>query len=154
MHQFQRPAIRLWLPVLMLSLLLLCGWLAARRVRAFEMIALALMVYVVISAVVSVAEIAVTPDGLLIDRLLLPMRFIPWEAVERVVVYARSTGQVDAHIEITTIGVQKGLSPLNRLPGLLYGLGMLQTIIITPETVTGYDTLMAELEGHTYVVWR
>lgn len=138
----------------MLSMLLLCGWLAAPRIGPLELIALVLMVYVVISAVVSVAEIAVTPDGLLIDRLILPMRFVPWEAIDRVVVYARSTGQVDAHIEITTIGVQKGLSPLNRLPGLLYGLGLLQTIIITPETVTDYDILMTELEAKSYVRWR
>ncbi len=138
----------------MLGMLLLCGWLAAPRIGSLELIALVLMVYVVISAVVSVAEIAVTPDGLLIDRLMLPMRFVPWEAIDRVVVYARSTGQVDAHIEITTIGVQKGLSPLNRLPGLLYGLGLLQTIIITPETVTDYDILMTELEAKSYVRWR
>ncbi len=153
-HRFTRPGIRIWLPLLMLGLLLLCVWLIAPKIGIIGFVALLFLVYVAISSLVSVCEIVVVDEGLIIDRLLLPERFVPWDAVDRVIVFARAPGDVDTHIEIASIGVHEGLSPLNRLPGLVYGHGFRQTIIITPDAVEDYDVLMTALETYTHVTWR
>ncbi len=153
-HRFTRPGIRLWLPLVMLSVLALCGWLVAPHIGIFELVALLLLAYVTVSALVSVCEIIVVEDGLIVNRLLLPERFIPWEAIDRVIVFAHAPDGMDTHFEVASIGVYEGLSPLNRLPGLLYGQGFRQTIIVTPDAVEGYDTLMTALEANTRVVWH
>jgi hypothetical protein len=99
-----------------------------------------------------VCEITVVDAGLLIDRLLLPERFIPWNAIDRVIVYSHQDGQIDTAIEIASIGVYEGLSPLNRLPGLMYGQGLRQTIVITPDALEDYKTLLETLEEHCRVI--
>lgn len=153
-HRFKRPAIRLWLPLVMLIVVGLCGWLVTPRLGVFEFLGLLFLLYVAISALVAVAEIAVVPGGLVINRLLLPRRFVPWDAVDRVIVFARASGEEDTHIEIASIGMYGGLSPLNRLPGLVYGQGFQQTIIITPDAIEDYDTLLVALETNCRVYWR
>lgn len=153
-HQFKRPGIRIWLPVTMLLLLLLCGWAIAPRIRIPEFLAFLFMLYVAISALVSVGEIDVVEQGLVINRLLLPERFVPWDAINRVLVYTQPDDSVGARIEVTSISFYEGLSPLNRLPGLVYGQGFRQTIILTPDTVENYEVLLAELEAHSPISWR
>jgi len=153
-HRFKRPGIRLWLPVTMLLLLALCGWAIAPRVRIPEFLAFLFMLYVAISALVSVGEIVVVEPGLIINRLLLPERFVPWDAINRVLVYTREDEEVGARIEVTSISFHEGLSPLNRLPGLVYGQGFRQTIILTPDTVEDYEVLLAELEARSPIYWR
>ena len=154
LHRYRRPGIRLSLPLVMLAVIVACSWLIAPRVRVIEFLALLFLVYVAISALVSVCEIVVVDEGLVINRLLLPERFVPWDAVNRVIVFAHASGEVDTHIEIASISVHEGLSPLNRLPGLVYGQGFRQTIIITPDTVENYDVLMTALEEHSHVYWQ
>jgi hypothetical protein len=144
----------LWLPVLMFVIVLLCGWLAAPRIRLAEFLVLLFLVYVAISALVSVCEIAVIEEGLIIDRLLLPERFVPWDAIDRVVVFSYSEDQVGAEIEVASIGVYEGLSVLNRLPGLVYWQGFRQTIIITPDALENYARLMETLSERCPVVRR
>jgi hypothetical protein len=153
-HRFRRPGIRLWLPVTMLVLTLLCVWLAAPRIKMVEFVALLFLLYVAISSLVSVCEIVVIDEGLVINRLLLPERFVPWNAIDRVVVFAREGGQTGAQLEIASIGIYEGLSPLNRLPGLVYGQGFRQTIIITPDALEDYDLLLGRLEECCVVVRR
>jgi hypothetical protein len=153
-HRFKRPAIRLWLPVVMLIVVLLCGWLAAPRIRLTEFLMLLFLVYVAISALVSVCEIAVIEEGLIIDRLLLPERFVPWNAIDRVVVFSYSEDQTGAEIEVASIGIYEGLSLLNRLPGLVYWQGFRQTIIITPDALEDYTRLMETLNERCPVVRR
>lgn len=153
-HRFKRPALRLWLPLIMLVMVGLCGWFISPTVGVFEFLGLLFLLYVAISALVAVAEIAVTEDGLLINRMLLPKRLVPWEDIDRVIVFAQASGETDTHIEIASISVYEGLSPLNRLPGLVYGQGFRQTIMITPDAIEDYDTLLAELEEHCVVIWR
>jgi hypothetical protein len=152
-HRFLRPGIRLWLPMVMLTSLLACGWLITPRIGPFELVALALSIYVTISAVVSVAEISVTREGLIVNPLLMRKRFLPWNAIDRVIVYAHAPKGATDHIEVASIGVVRGLSILNRLPGLVYGQGFHQTVIVTPDAIEDYDTLLTALEGHTHVFW-
>ncbi|HEC22434.1 MAG TPA: hypothetical protein ENI95_05915 [Chloroflexi bacterium] len=152
-HRFKRPAIRLWLPVTMLGLLGLCGWLVAPRIRLLEFVVLLFLLYVTISALVAVAEIAVIDEGLLINRLLLPERFVPWSAIDRVVILSHGD-EAGARLEIASIGIYEGLSPLNRLPGLVYGQGFRQTIIITPDALEDYETLIEVLMEHCAVIRR
>lgn len=151
-HRFTRPGIRLWLPVTMVISLLLCAATLVRDIRPIEVLALIFLLYLAISTLVSICEIAVVKEGLLIDRLLLPDRFVPWNAIHRVVVFSREDSQADAAIEITSISFYEGLSPLNRLPGLVYGQGFRQTIVITPDALEDYDTLLRKLEQHCTVV--
>lgn len=151
-HRFTRPGIRLWLPVTMVLSLLLCAATLVRDIRPIEVLALIFLLYLAISTLVSVCEIAVVGEGLLIDRLLLPDRFVPWNAIDRVIVFSREDGQADVAIEITSISLYEGLSPLNRLAGLAYGQGFRQTIVITPEALEGYDTLLRMLEQHCTVI--
>jgi hypothetical protein len=153
-HRFTRPGIRVWLPVLMMFILLACGWVAAPQVGVLEVVGLLLVLYVTVSALVSVCEITVTEDGLLINRLLLRKRFLPWNAIDRVIVFSHTGGGPDTHIEMASIGVYEGLSPLNRLPGLVYGQGFRQTIMVTPDAIEDYDVLMAALEAHCPIYWR
>lgn len=153
-HRFKRPSIRLWLPLVMLIAVTLCGWLITPEVGVFEFLALLFLLFVVISALVAVAEIAVLEQGLLINRVLLPRRFVPWHAIDRVLVYAHGSGELDTHIEIASISVYEGLSPLNRLPGLVYGQGFRQTIMITPDAIEDYDVLLTALEANCRVIWR
>lgn len=147
-HPFTRRGIRLWLPLMMAALILICGWIAAPRIGLFEFIIFIFLFYVVISAMVSVCEITVIKEGLIIDRLMLPERFVPWNAIDRVVVFEPGES---AQLELASIGMFEGLSPLNRLPGLVYGQGFRQTIIITPDTVDDYDELLATLNSHCQV---
>lgn len=153
-HRFTQPSIRLWLPLIALAELLLCGLLTIPRPRPLEVAALLLLLYVAISAVVSVGEITVTHNGLVIKRLLLPERFVPWEAIDRVVVFSPSPRGHEAHFEIASIGCRRGLSPLNRLPGLAYGQGLRQTIMITPDALENYDELLGALMQHCPVIWQ
>jgi hypothetical protein len=138
----------------MIMLIALCGWLVTPRLRIMGFITFLFLVYVAISSLVAVCEIAVVADGLVIDRLLLPARFVPWDAVNRVIIYTRPGGEVDTHVEIASLSVYEGLSVLNRLPGLVYGQGFRQTIIITPDTIEDYDTLLVALEEHCHVFWQ
>jgi hypothetical protein len=151
-HRFTRPGIRLWLPIIMAILLFLCATFLINDIRPFEVLALIFLLYLAISAIISLCEITVVNEGLFIYRLLSPERFVPWSAVDRVLVFSQDDGQVDAAIEITSIGLYEGLSPLNRLPGLVYGQGFRQTIIITPDALEDYDTLLSALERHCTVV--
>lgn len=153
-HRFKRPAIRLWLPLTMFVMIFICGWLITPRIGPFEIIALVMLLYVVISALVAVAEIVVLEDGLLINRVLLPKRFIPWDGIDHVLVYAHGDSRTDTHVEIASISVYEGLSPLNRLPGLVYGQGFRQTIMITPDAIEDYDVLLTALEANCRVYWR
>jgi hypothetical protein len=153
-HRFIRPGIRIWLPVLMVVLIFLCGWVVAPRVGVIEFIALLFLIYVAVSSLVSVCEIAVIDEGLVIDRLLLPERFVPWNAIDRVVVFTREDGQTGAQLEFASIGLYEGLSPLNRLPGPVYGQGFRQTIIITPDALEDYDLLLEHLSEQCAVVRR
>jgi hypothetical protein len=91
---------------------------------------------------------------MIIDRLLLPERFVPWSAVDRVVVFSQEQEQGGVQIEIASIGFYEGLSPLNRLPGPVYGQGFRQTIIITPDAIRDYDVLLSQLQAHCAVVRR
>lgn len=153
-HRFTRPQIRIWLPLAMIGLLLLCGWLITPRIGIIEVIALVFLIYVAISALVAVAEISVVEEGLIISRLLLPKRYVPWNAIDRTVVFAYENGQTGVSLEVASIGLYEGLSPLNRLPGLVYGQGLRQTIIITPDALEDYDLLLGTLEQHCAVVRR
>jgi len=153
-HRFTRPQIRVWLPLVMLGALLLCGWLIAPRVGIVEALALLFLVYVAISALVTVAEISVVEHGLIISRLLLPKRYVPWHAIDRTVVFGYENGQTGLSLELASIGLYEGLSPLNRLPGLVYGQGWRQTIIITPDALEDYDLLLLSLEQHCAVIRR
>lgn len=138
----------------MLLVVGLCGWLITPDVGILEFLALLFLLYVSISALVAVAEISVVEDGLIINRVLLPRRFVPWDAINRVIVFAHSSGEMDTHIEIASISVYEGLSPLNRLPGLAYGQGFRQTIMITPDAIEDYDVLLTALQTHCHVTWR
>lgn len=144
-HRFKRPAIRLWLPLFMISLIILCGWLAAPRIRLTEFVALLFMIYVAISSLVTVSELSVITGGLLINRLLLPERYVPWSAIDRVIVFSQGGEGISARLEVASIGIYEGLSPLNRLAGPVYRQGLRQTIIISPDTIEDYDTLIAAL---------
>lgn len=138
----------------MLVLLSFCGWIITPKIRVVEFLALIFLVYVAISSLIAVCEIAVVDDGLIIDRLILPERFVPWGAVNRVHVYAHDNGDVNTAIEITSISFHEGLSPLNRLPGLVYGQGFRQTIVITPDAIENYEQLLVALEEHCVVIWH
>lgn len=151
-HRFTRPGVRLWLPITMVLSLLLCAATLVRDIRPIEILALIFLLYLATSTLVSICEVAVVREGLLIDRLLFPDRFVPWSAVDRVIVFAREDGQANAAIEITSISLYEGLSPLNRLPGLVYGQGFRQTIVITPDALEDYDTLLRMLEQHCTVI--
>jgi hypothetical protein len=118
------------------------------------MLALLFLTYVAISAMVTVVEITVVKDGLIIHRLVLPQRFVPWDAIDRVVIHTYEDGHSGMHLEIASIGLYEGLSPLNRLPGPVYGQGLRQTIMITPEALEQYSLLVATLERHCAVVRR
>lgn len=153
-HHFRKPHIRLWLPLIMLAMLVGCIALAAPTIKPIELAGVVFLLYVAVSALVSVGEIVVREDGLVIDRLLLPARFVPWSAIDRIVVYAHEDGQRNISLEIASIGMYEGLSPLNRLPGLLYGQGLRQTILIMPEAIENYDALLSALQEHCLVVRR
>ena len=151
-HPFRKPHIRLWLPIIMLGMLVVCIALAAPVIRPIEFVGGLFLLYVAISALVSVGEIVVLENGLIIDRLLFPERYVPWSAIDRVIVYAHEDGQRDFHLEIASIGIYEGLSPLNRLPGLIYGQGWRQTILISPDALEDYDDLLRALEAHCSVI--
>jgi hypothetical protein len=151
-HPFRKPHIRLWLPLIMLGMLFACIVLAAPTIRPIELVGVLFLLYVAISALVSVGEITVLENGLIIHRLLLPERTIPWSAIDRVLVYTHEDGQRDVHVEIASIGIYEGLSPLNRLPGLIYGQGLRQTIVISPDALEDYDDLLKALEEHCTVI--
>lgn len=151
-HPFRKPRIRLWLPLMMLGMLVSCIVFAAPIIRPMELVGVLFLLYVAISALVSVGEITVLEDGLVINRLLFPVRTIPWSAIDRVVVYTHDDGQRDIRLEIASIGIYEGLSPLNRLPGLIYGQGLRQTMLISPDTLEDYDDLLQALEEHCLVI--
>lgn len=151
-HRFTHPEIRLWLPLLMVGLVALCSWIVAPRFGVVEVLALVFLTYVAISAVVTVVEISVIPEGLIIHRMVLPQRFVPWDAIDRIVVYAYQNGQSGMRLEIASIGIYEGLSPLNRLPGPVYGQGLRQTIMLSPDALEDYSRLLHALEAHCAVV--
>ncbi len=153
-HRFRRPGIRIWLPLTVFTVVLVCGGLTATRMRLLEIVGLLFLLYVAISSLVSVSEIAVIKEGLLVDRLLLPVRFVPWSAIDRVVVFSQGDEETGFELEIASIGIFEGLSPLNRLPGLVYGQGFRQTLIITPDALEDYDRLLETLHAHCHVFER
>lgn len=153
-HRFTQPRIRLWLPVVFGTGLLMCGLLVVPSPGPLGLLGLAVLLYVAISALVAVGEITVLDDGLIIDRLLLPQRFVPWSAVERVVVYSKTRHEIGMRLEVASIGVAGGLSPLNRLPGLAYGQGFRQAIMISPDALQDYETLLVSLEAHCPIIWQ
>jgi hypothetical protein len=151
-HRFTRPHIRLWLPVIMFGLLAFCGWVLGPRFGVLELLALVFVAYVATSALVTVVEISVIEEGLIIHRLILPKRFVPWDAIDRMVVHSYQNGETGVYLEVASIGLYEGLSPLNRLPGPVYGQGLRQTFIITPDTLEDYDSLLEVLEERVVVV--
>lgn len=151
-HRFTRPQIRLWLPLLMFGMLAFCGWVLGPRFGVLELLALVFVAYVVISALVTVVEITVIEEGLIIHRLILSRRFVPWDAIDRMVVHSYQNGETGVYLEVASIGLYEGLSPLNRLPGLVYGQGLRQTFIIAPDTLEDYDLLLEVLEERVVVL--
>jgi hypothetical protein len=151
-HRFTHPHIRLWLPVIMFGLLAFCGWVLGPRFGILELLALVFVACVVTSALVAVVEITVVEEGLIIHRLILPKRFVPWDAIDRMVVHSYQNGETGVYLEVASIGLYEGLSPLNRLPGLVYGQGLRQTFIITPDTLEDYDSLLEVLEERVVVL--
>jgi len=151
-HRFTRPRIRLWLPLLMWGLVILCASASLPRIRVVEVLGLFLVVGIAISAMVPICEITVTQSGLIIHRLVLRDKFIPWNAIDRVLVYRGDDTTSSSHrFEITSIGIFEGLSLLNLLPGLLYGQGLRQTIIVVPDVIQDYDGLIDALARHCAV---
>jgi hypothetical protein len=138
----------------MLGMLAICGWLIAPKIGVIELLALVFVLYVSISALVTVAEITVIEEGLIIHRLLLPKRFVPWNAIDRTVVYTYQNGETGVHLEVASIGLYEGLSPLNRLSGPVYGQGLRQTIIITPDALEDYEQLLETLQNRVVVLRR
>ncbi|GAB4469602.1 MAG: hypothetical protein Kow00124_04920 [Anaerolineae bacterium] len=136
------------------AVVMLCGGLTATRMRLLEILGLLFLLYVAVSSLVSVSEITVVKEGLLVDRLLLPVRFVPWSAIDRVVVFSQGEEETGVELEIASIGIFEGLSPLNRLPGPMYGQGFRQTLIITPDALEGYDRLLETLRAHCHVFDR
>ncbi len=153
-HSFTKPGIRLWLPVIMLATLVACSLMLVPGFGLIRVALLVLLGYVAICAVVSVCEITVVDGGLIIDRLLLPTRFVPWNAIDRVIVYSYRDGEIDTQIEVASVSFHEGLSPLNRLPGLVYGQGFRQTIVLTPDALEDYDVLLVALEAHCPITWH
>jgi hypothetical protein len=151
-HRFLKPRIRYLLPIVMIAVLAVCAATIPPRIRFFELAAFVGLAYIAISSLVSVCEITVTTKGLIIYRLLLPLRFIPWDAIDRVIVLSREGASDDYAIEIATIGIYEGLSPLNRLPGILYGQGTRQTIIATPDALEDYDRLIENLSEYCTII--
>lgn len=151
-HSFTRPRIRFTLPILMLGIVLACAATIPPKIRVFEVIGFGLLMYVVVSTLVSVCELKVVESGLIINRLLLPPKFAPWDAIERVIVLSHEDSSNGVQIEIATIGFYEGLSPLNRLPGLVYGHGFRQTIVVLSDAVENYDALIDSLKRHCIVV--
>lgn len=147
-HRFIRPRIRLWLPLLMWGSFLGCAALILPQVRAVELIGLIIVLGLMISAMVPVCEITVTKHGLIIHRLILREKFIPWSAVDRVIIFGNLDRTTPYHFEVASIGIYEGLSHLNYLPGLLYGQGWRQTIIVLPDSVENYDVLIKNLSAH------
>jgi hypothetical protein len=153
-HRFSRPYIRLSLPLTMFVMLAICGWVIGPRIGVIELLALIFLLYVAVSALVTVAEITVIEEGLIIHRVVLPKRFVPWDAIDRTIVYTYQNGETGVHIEMATIALYEGLSPLNRLPGPVYGQGLRQTIVITPDALDDYETLLTALEQRCVVLRR
>ncbi len=135
----------------MWSLVLVCAMTIPPRVRLIEIAAFILVIYIAISAMVPVCEITVTEHGLIIHRLILRERFVPWSAIDRVLIFGHEALPARDSFEVTSIGIYEGLSPLNRLPGLLYGQGLRQTIIVMPDAIEGYDQLIDALSHHCAV---
>lgn len=151
-HRFTHPEVRLWLPVLMIGMLAACAWIVAPQVGILDLLALLFLSYVAISATVTVVEITVVEEGLIIQRLVLPRRFVPWSAIDRILVFSYEDGKTGMRLEFASIGLYEGLSPLNRLPGPVYGQGLRQTIMITPEALENYNLLLEALEEHCAVM--
>ena len=150
-HRFTRPRIRLWLPMVMWGVVLVCAALTFPQIRAIEFIGLIIVLAIAVSAMVPVCEITVTESGIVVHRLVLRERFIPWSAIDRVLILGNIDNNSSYRFEITSIGIYEGLSPLNLLPGLLYGQGWRQTIIVLPEAIQDYDKLIKNLSDHCAV---
>ncbi len=135
----------------MLGIVLVCAATIPPQIRVFEVIVFALLTYVAVSTLVSVCELKVVESGLIINRLLMPPKFTPWDVVERVIVLSHEDRNSGVQIEIATIGFYKGLSPLNRLSGLVYGHGFRQTIVILSDAIENYDALIDSLKRHCIV---
>lgn len=151
-HYFTRRRVRFLLPLVMFGAVLLCALSIPPQVRPFEVLALLSLIFIAISTLVSVCELTVVETGLIINRLVLPAKFTPWDAIERVSVMAHENTRSGVQIEIATIGFYEGLSPLNRLPGLVYGNGFRPTIVILRDAIEDYDSLIDSLARHCLVV--
>lgn len=151
-HPFSRRRVRVLLPTVML--LVVGGCLASipPRIRPVEVIVLLIVAYLAISAVVSICEFSVSESGLIVNRPLFPERFIPWDAIERVLIFSHHDRDGGHRLEVVSIGLYGGLSPLNRLPGLAYGQGFRETLVILSDSIEGYDALLEAIESHCVVI--
>jgi hypothetical protein len=130
-------------------------WIAIPRLGPIDVLGVIVVLYAAVSVMVSLSEVTVLRDGLLIQRLALPERFVPWNAIDRVIVYARPSKSPGQGFEFLSIGLYEGLSLLNRLPGIVYGQGSRrQTVVVTSDTVEDYPALLAALETHCHVERR
>src|SRR5258706_7356499 len=142
-HQFTKQRIKVLLPISMLGIVVACGFSIPPQIRPIEIIAFIALIFVVISAYVPICEVDVLESGLIVRRILFPKRHVPWSSIDRVLIYRHCNKDGKVIVELTSIGLYEGLSPLNRLPGLLYGQGLRQTIVVTPDSVKGYDQLIS-----------
>jgi hypothetical protein len=138
-----------------LMVLVIWLWIAAPRLGPIDVLGLVVVLYAAVSVMVSLSEVTVLGDGLLVRRLALPERFVPWNAIDRVIVYAPHGKPPGQGFEFVSIGLYEGLSPLNRLPGMVYGQGARrQTVVVTSDTVEDYPALLAALAKHCHVERR
>lgn len=150
-HQFTKQRIKILLPLSMIGILAACGISIPPQIRPMEIVGFCAVVYIAISAFVPICEVDVTSEGLVIRRILLPKRHIPWSAIDRVLIFMHKNAAGKTTIEITSIGMYEGLSAINRLPGILYGQGLRQTVVVTPDSIKGYYQLIECLSSHCAV---
>jgi hypothetical protein len=129
-----------------------CGAIIPPKIRPLEIVAFVSLVYIAICGLVSVCELTVVERGLIIGRLLSRSKFVPWDAVERVLVFSHHDRETGVQMEVMSIGIYEGLSLLNLLPGLVYGQGFRQTIIVLPDVVDEYEVLLDALKRHCMVI--
>jgi hypothetical protein len=154
-HPFRLRRLRLWLPLMHLMVLVVWLWIATPQPGPVDVLGLVVVLYATTSVMVSLSEVTVLGAGLLVRRLALPERFVPWNAIDRVIVYAPHSKPPGQGFEFVSIGLYEGLSPLNRLPGVVYGQGARrQTVVVTSDTVEDYPALLVALAKHCRVERR
>jgi hypothetical protein len=154
-HPFRLRRLRLWLSLMHLMVLVIWLWIATPQPGPVEVLGVGVVLYATVNVMVSLSEVSVLGDGLLVRRLALPERFVPWNAIDRVIVYAPHSKPPGQGFEFVSIGLYEGLSPLNRLPGVVYGQGARrQTVVVTSDTVEDYPALLVALAKHCHVERR